>query len=203
MGVRILLLFFAWFCSFLLMTPHSRATELGEKDLTSVLHYYENLKSLQVPFTQVKTMRSLDMTLTSSGILKLQKNPQKIVWDILKPAPVRVILTNAQIEIINNPGLKTEQVQILKMDSIPTAGANADSKNFASLAAWLDLDAKTLARDYYVEKKSNSLYEFTPKEKGKTPFEKLDMTLHPPGPLEKLVIHELSQDEVEIRFGKP
>jgi hypothetical protein len=186
-----------------MMTPHSRATELGEKDLASVLHYYQNLKTLQVSFMQIKTMRSLDMTLTSSGILKVQKNPQKIIWDILKPAPVRVILTQTQIEIINDPGLKTEQVQILKMDAIPISGANADSKNFASLAAWLDLDAKTLARDYQVKKISNVLYEFTPKDKGKTPFEKLDMTLHPGGPLEKLVIHELSQDEMEIRFGKP
>ena len=208
MGARILLLFFTLFYSFLATTEPARATDpeitvLGEKDLVKVLHYYQNLKNLQVSFTQVKKMHGLDMNLTSSGILKVQKTPQKIIWEILKPAPVRVTITDKEIKVVNDPGLPTEQTQTLKMDAMATGRTTNDSQNFASLTAWLDLDAKTLARDYHVEKVSPSLYEFIPKEKGKTPFEKLDMTLHPPGPLEKLVIHELSKDEIEIHFGKP
>lgn len=179
------------------------AAPLSETEISERLKYYRALSSLDVTFHQTKKIVDAGIEIKSEGRLRLENSSSKaeiIVWEILKPSPVRVTLNSAGVEIVTGSGDSVNRLKF-KENDLPK-GESGSAAGFRSLGAWLKLDAKELSAEYTIESLNARTVRFTPKT-ATGPFVKLEMELPEGGPLEVLRLSERSGDELFIRFAKP
>jgi hypothetical protein len=165
--------------------------------LKQSLAVYQNLATLEVGFIQKKSLSSIGTTLESSGRLKITDHPKLIVWEILKPAPLRIELRDSKMKIITAPGSKNESVQLLDANEGGAKGSAAQ----AELSAWMSLDANSISDQYNITQKNKNEFEFHPK--GKSAFSSINVKLTRLGNLQDLNLHEVSGDTLALTFGKP
>ncbi len=169
-----------------------------EQELSQKLRLYRSIHTLEVSFTQKKVIKDIDVRLTSEGRFKIIR-PEKIIWEITKPSPVKVTFDKAEIRIESGAGA-SQHSQVLKLgDSLPDKAA----KSLAGLVAWLDLDAKKLHAQYVIFHAGAQAFRFEPRQKEGSPFKDLLMTLGGDGHLKQLAIQETSGDTLDIEFGVP
>jgi hypothetical protein len=169
-----------------------------DEELFQALHRYQHLNRLKVDFNEKKILKSIGTILDSTGRLSVTRNPKVIIWEILKPSPVRVKLSNDEMQITTAPGSKTEETQILHAKD---ANARDGMESQAALSSWLNLDAKALGEEYTVTEQNKLSYVFTPKKK--SPFVKIQMKLSKAGYVDTLILEEASGDTMELKFGTP
>ncbi len=165
--------------------------ELGEK-----LRFYTTFQSLEADFHQVKDLKEMGLQMKSEGRLTL-KRPDTVVWEVTKPAHVKVELGAAGIRITTGEGVSAT-IQNYPADQMPKEG---DGASLHDLVAWLKLDAHALANQYAITRTNADHFIFAPKKNG--PFKTMEMDLSGAGHLEKLILHEASGDQMTLRFGKP
>lgn len=171
---------------------------VSEEALASKLKFYASLNTLEAPFTQIKHFSEMPMKLTSEGRLKLTR-PDQVVWEVTSPRPVKVTLDHEAIHIETGKGAQA-LVQTFKTSD---AGSAGPSRSMAELAAWLNLDARSISQQYQVYGKGADSFRFIPRAPSSTSFRSLEMNLVGVGHLKKLTIFEMSGDWVEIEFGPP
>ena len=195
-------LFSLFFGTFLVLSASSLAAPVSESDLADRLKFYRSVQSLDVRFSQTKKIVDAGMEIASEGRLRLG-NPAggengTVVWEITKPAPVRITLDGKGIDIVNGTGAQASHQHFSSSD-MPQEGS---AGSFSSLGAWLKLDAHAISENYAVESSESGRYRFTPKKSG-GPFAKLELEIGRLGHLERLNIFERSGDEITLRFSKP
>ncbi len=164
------------------------------QELQSRLRLYENYKSFETSFRQVKFIKSMNVHLKSKGRLTVQK-PNKVLWQITEPSNMTVKFDDKNLEMTTGTG-KEAATQKVDIGNVPSA-----MKNMAMLSTWLRLDATELVRDYEISKISEFQFSFEPRESGM--FASFEMTLTPKGHLKSLIILEKSEDTLQIEFEVP
>jgi outer membrane lipoprotein-sorting protein len=171
-------------------------SSVSEGELTEKLRFYATLGSLEADFHQVKDLRELGMQMKSEGRLTLRR-PDSVIWEVTKPARVRVELGSAGVRITSGDG-QAASVQTFSADQMPK---DRDASSLHDLVAWLKLDAHVLAAQYTITKTTGDHFVFTPKKSG--PFKTMEMDLSRAGHLEKLILNETSGDRMTLTFGRP
>ena len=171
---------------------------LTREEIGKQLSIYQHLSTLKVNFKQIKDLSSIGTKLESTGKFTLIQAQKKLIWEIEKPSPLLVTLSEGEMRIESGQG-KEKQIQILKMSDAGEQGA----QNLAALIAWLRLDANALFGQYTILKIGEQKFSFTPREPAKSPFQKLEMQLDKSGHVQKLFLLERSKDSITIEFGKP
>ena len=167
-----------------------------EAMLAEKLRFYAALGSLEADFKQVKELREMGMDMKSEGRLTL-KRPDVVVWEILKPARVKVELGTTGIKITSGEGANATG-QSFSADQMPQ---DKGASGMRDLVAWLKLDAKALSEQYVITKTPAERYLFEPRKTG--PFKSMEMALAKDGHLETLVLNEASGDRMTLTFAKP
>ncbi|HMN68959.1 MAG TPA: outer membrane lipoprotein carrier protein LolA [Bdellovibrionales bacterium] len=169
------------------------AETVSSPELRAALEKYRAKTRLEVDFHQVKTIADMDLKLTSSGHLSVQR-PNRVEWKVTRPEVMTVVLENEKIAVTADG--KTEEFDAKQ------AASGKDRKSFQELLAWLKLDADILLNKYEITKLGVGRYRFQPRDKDAT-LKDLEMTLARAGHVEKLSFVEASGDHIEISFGKP
>jgi outer membrane lipoprotein-sorting protein len=172
--------------------PATKEVQLSE--LQSRLRLYTGYKAFETKFNQVKFIKSMNVHLKSKGRLTVEK-PNKVLWQITEPSLMTVKIDDKNLEMTTGTG-KEANIQKVDIGNVPSA-----MKNMAMLSTWLRLDAEELARDYKISKISDLQFNFEPREEGM--FTGFEMTLTPKGHLKSLIIHEKSEDTLQIEFEIP
>ncbi len=180
----------------LCVTALASETPVTETQLAEKLRYYARIANLEADFHQVKDLKELGMQMKSEGRLTLRR-PDSVVWEITRPAPVRVDLGNGKIRIQSGEGASAT-VQNFSADQMPK---DKDASSLRDLVAWLRLDAHALAEQYAITRTTADHFVFAPKKTG--PFRTMEMDLSKSGHLEKLVLNEVSGDRMTLTFGPP
>jgi hypothetical protein len=174
---------------------------ITEAQLKEKLRFYGSFRELEVTFKQIKFFQDMEMELRSEGKLKLTR-PDQVVWEIIKPSPVKVTLRGDQVKIESGTGKNAQLQNFNTRDS----GSERAARGMASMAAWLNLDASALSRQYDVYSSAHGsagTFRFVPKAAEASDFRELEMTLGSQGHLRKLLIHEASGDRLQIEFATP
>jgi outer membrane lipoprotein-sorting protein len=171
-------------------------TPVTENELATKLRYYSSIRALEADFRQVKNLREMGMQMKSEGRLTLRR-PDSVIWEVTKPARVKVELTSAGIRITSGEGT-TATVQSFSAAQMPKDG---DALGLHDLVAWLRLDAHALSEQYTITRTTTDHFIFAPKKIG--PFKTMEMDLSGAGQLTKLVLNESSGDQMTLQFGKP
>jgi outer membrane lipoprotein-sorting protein len=171
-------------------TPVTEA-QLGEK-----LRFYAGIATLESDFHQVKDLKELGMQMKSEGRLTL-KRPDSVIWEIRKPAHVKVELDLKKIRITSGDGASAT-VQTFTADQMPK---DKDASSLRDLVAWLKLDAHALADQYVITKTTEDHFNFAPKKTG--PFRTMEMDLSKAGHLKTLTLNETSGDRMILSFERP
>ena len=166
-------------------------TQLAEK-----LRFYATIGTLEADFHQVKDLKELGMKMTSEGRLIL-KRTDSVIWEVTKPARVKVELGTTGIRITSGEGA-TATVQNFPIEQMPN---DKNTSSLHDLVAWLKLDAHALSTEYTITKTTSDHFVFTPKKVG--PFKSMEMDLSGAGHLERLVLNETSGDEMIMTFARP
>lgn len=174
------------------------AAAVSKEQFAEKLHLYASIKRLEVSFTQVKILKELDVRLASEGRFILNR-PEKVIWEISKPSPVRVTIDRSAMRIESGSG-DAAHTQVFKLGSTVS---DESTKNLTALIAWLNFDAETLYAQYVITSVGKDVFRFDPRESINSPFQHLVMQLSVEGHLKHLSIHEASGDVLEIDFGKP
>ncbi len=176
------------------------AMENSERELVQNLSFYSHILDLQVSFSQVKTIKDLQVQLHSEGNMHFQA-PNHLVWKITKPSPVSVTFDGGKMRIETGDGIHAP-VQTLETDN---QSAEDGNKSLAALSSWLSLDVQRIAKENDIKKLSTRHFKFIPKKIAgqKNAFADLEMTIGKTGHLEHLILHELSGDTLDLKFGKP
>jgi hypothetical protein len=181
----------------LLLSPPSGATDLTRDELSKRLSSYHSLKSFEVPFRQTKKLKGVDFELRSRGTLHVDRRaPYKIDWRVVEPAPIEVHIEESKIEIVTGLGNKQSRQTFDRKQ----ATSQEATKGFARLGAWMRMDAEELDRQYRIEAMSPSRLRFLPKETDS--IRKVEIEIGKNGQLQKMQLFEISDDEIEIEFGK-
>jgi len=181
------------------LSAHAAEPEVTQVDLARALAFYRNVKSLEVGFEQRKMLKSIGMNIDSSGVLRIDRKPPKIVWTIHKPAPLQVVLTEQEIRITSDYGKPHAHVQVIRTQD----AAAGENKKMSAMYSWLRLDAAALHREYRVIKKADAVYRFTPRQSKDSPFTAMIMHLGVKGVLKGLRLEERSGDSIQINFAEP
>lgn len=175
-----------------------QGTPIPERALAAKLEHYRRISDLRVTFRQVKWMKEMGIRLDSQGELALHR-PDQVTWRISRPSPLLVRLGGGHIHIETGSGAD-RTVQDFPMANLPSdRGARA----LAGLVAWLRLDAHAIAAQYQVVELGPRSFRFSPRPGVECAFAGLELELSREGNLKRLAIDELSQDRLEIEFGKP
>jgi hypothetical protein len=172
------------------------AVPVTEQELAAKLRFYAKIGTLETDFHQVKVLKELGMEMKSEGRLTL-KRPDSVVWEVTKPAPVKVELGRAGVRITNGEGASA------RVENFPTAEMpkEGSASSLHDLVAWLRLDAHALSTQYAIAKTAPDHFIFTPKKPG--PFRTMEMDLSQDGHLKKLVLNEATGDQMRLTFAKP
>ncbi len=174
------------------------SASMTQSEVAKMLHRYESVKSIEASFTQVKTLKDMNMSIKSSGTFKITR-PNQILWKIKEPAPVSIIISAQEIKIQSGQGTGA-QTEIYKLSSLPSGKM---AKSMSGLMAWLNLDSKEIYKNYDVTSTEKNQYVFTPKDKDAQGFKTLGMTLDNKGFVKKIKMVEISDDTIDIEFGSP
>lgn len=169
---------------------------VSEAALTEKLRFYASIRSLEADFKQLKELREMDMEMRSEGRLTL-KRPDTVIWEVLKPARVKVELGAKEIRITSGEGPAASR-EIYSVDQMP---GDKGASSLRDLVAWLKLDAHALHEQYAITRSSNGNYVFVPRKAG--PFRSMEMNLAKAGHLETLILNESSGDRMTLKFAKP
>ncbi|MBS1961834.1 MAG: outer membrane lipoprotein carrier protein LolA [Bdellovibrionales bacterium] len=180
-------------------------TPVSETALAEKLRFYASIKTLETDFHQVKDLRDLGMQMKSEGRLTLRR-PDAVIWEVRKPARVKVELDSKGIRITSGEG-KSATVQTFSSSEM-SAQMQKDkaTSSLHDLVAWLKLDAHALSEQYAItttgtDARGQSRFVFTPKKPG--PFASMEMELAKAGHLAKLVLNEASGDRMTLEFARP
>ncbi len=171
---------------------------LSEAELAEKLRFYRGIRVLDVRFEQLKTLKDMDLVLKSEGELRIER-PAHFIWKVIRPSPVSVSVDGEAMTIVSGAG-PSARTQRLKLGDAPSDNT---ARSLASMAAWLNMDAKALHREYDAFAESALKYRFRPKKLAGSPVAELEMELTREGHLKSLLIRELSGDTLDIRFDKP
>jgi len=174
----------------------ARATPVSEAALAEKLKFYASIRTFEADFKQRKELREMGMEMKSEGRLTLRR-PSTVIWEILKPARVKVELGTKEIKITSGEGANAT-VQSFSSDQLPD---DKGASSMRDLVAWLKLDAKALSEQYVITKTPADRYLFEPRKPG--PFLSMEMALSKKGHLETLVLNETSGDRMTLTFAKP
>lgn len=174
------------------MAVFAAETPVSVEELKKTLSPYEKIEKLEVPFHQTKTLVEMKIKLESDGRLTLNRAKQTVLWEILKPSPLKVEMTATEIKLTDENGTQT-----LKTDAGPAA------QSLKSLVAWLKLDAEALAKEDDVFLVKPRVYLFKPRDRANSPFESIELTLGEKNHLKSLFMKEKSGDSMQIDFGTP
>ncbi len=178
------------------VTPCAGDTSVTETQLGEKLRFYAGIATLEADFHQVKDLKELGMQMKSEGRLTLRR-PDTVIWEIRKPAHVKVELDLKGIRITSGDG-RAATVQAFSADQMPK---DQDASSLHDLVAWLKLDAHALAEQYTITKTTENHFDFAPKKAG--PFRSMEMDLSKAGQLEKLTLNETSGDRMILSFERP
>lgn len=166
---------------------------ISEKDLAGQLKFYRSVEELKADFKQTKHLSEMNLDLKSEGHLSFRK-PDRVVWEVVKPSPVKVSLSKDEIEIKTESDVHTYKMREISQDHV--------AKGLGLLWPWLTFDTKALSEQYKMSKISDLSFEFEPKTSG-LPVGKIQASLTKDGHLDRLKLFENSGDWMEIQFGRP
>lgn len=172
-------------------------TPVREAELADKLRFYASIASLEADFHQVKDLKDMGMRMKSEGRFRLEPPSGAVVWEVRKPAHVKVELDAKGIRITSGDGAQAT-IQTFRAEEMPKGG---DAASLHDLVAWLKLDAHALAEQYEIARLPDDRFLFTPRKPG--PFRTMEMALAKDGHLKTLVLDEASGDRMTIAFEKP
>ena len=182
----------------LFITANSRANELTRDELAKRLSAYQDLKSFEVPFSQTKKLKGMDLELRSKGLLRVKRrDPYSVDWKVQEPARLDVRIQSDKIEILSGEGEKQTR-QIFDRKQATSVEA---TKGFGSLGAWMRMDATELSQKYRIESAGLDRMIFLPRMKEEA-LKKVEIRVGKDGHLSRMQLLEHSDDEIEIEFGK-
>ena len=173
-------------------------TPVDKVRLEKTLKFYRGISVLKVSFKEVKTLQNLSLKLYSEGNLTV-KPPDRVIWEVTKPSPLKVSLEQKAVEIVSGTGT-AKQTQSFSMQD---GGGEKGAQALAHLAAWLKLDADALSEQYQIFALEKDTFEFQPKKQDSSPFKSITMKMGPSGHLQRLQLLEISNDTIRIDFAKP
>jgi outer membrane lipoprotein-sorting protein len=189
-----------WIVSlFLLIVFHGvaagSATSVTRDQLKAGLLAYASISKLEATFNQTKTIKEIGVVIKSEGRMTLSR-PGKVTWEVTRPSRVKVVLDEKEVRIESGSS-SDANAQVF-----PVGGAVSDEVGgkMAEVLAWLRLDADRLYDDYSVTSVGPNQFCFTPKERLKSLFGELKLTLGKEGVVRRLEIKEKSGDLLEIDF---
>ena len=171
------------------------STPVTRDQLKAGLRAYDSISKLEASFEQTKTIKEIGVVIKSEGRLTLSR-PGKVVWEVTRPSPVKVILDEKEIRMESGSGSDAST------SVFPVGGAASDEVGgkMAEVLAWLRLDADRLYDDYAVTSVGPNRFRFTPKESAHSLFGELNLTVGKDGDVAHLAIREKSGDLLEIAF---
>ncbi|HEX4924914.1 MAG TPA: outer membrane lipoprotein carrier protein LolA [Bdellovibrionales bacterium] len=171
---------------------------LSAEALAEKLKQYETIDSLEATFKQSKRFKDLTIELKSDGRIKLERKKRIVVWEVLRPSPLKATLLQDELRLESGEGASRVE-QTIKTANVGKKAASG----LTMLVAWLELDAVRLSKDYDVARAADGRFLFTPKAKQENPFERLEMWLDSKGFMSKLKVLETSGDQFQIEFSAP
>jgi len=151
---------------------------LTAEQLQESLKKYQGLERLEVDFKQTKHFKDMDVKIESQGHLSVRP-PGHVVWEVRKPAPVKLELTPETL------------------DKIPPA----HRREMQALIDWLKLDAKAIHERFFVYPMKD-VFEFQSRDPNSL-FTRIFMDLNRAGHVDKLQFVEKSGDQIDFHFSKP
>lgn len=177
----------------------AKTEELSQERIETQLKQYAELKAFRARFTQVKHLNEMNLDLKSEGDLTVQR-PNRIVWNVTRPSPLKLTLEGAQVSMTQGEGSEKKN----QTWSLNKGASAKEMKGLEDLMAWLSLDAKRIGENYRLIDEGNRTFLCLIKNpNAPTPFQNLRMTLSPQGYLQKLSIDEKSGDNIQIQFTAP
>ena len=173
------------------------AKPIDEAQLSKALAKYHSIEKLKVGFKQKKFLKDMNMSLESEGVLSLMP-PSLVIYQLTKPAPMKVTLDPEQIKIENGSG-SDAKVQIIKTSTIP---GESEKRNLKAMVTWLKMDPHALAGEYEISESEKNHYLFRPHD-STSAFQSLEMELGKSGHVSHLIMKEQSGDRIEFFFETP
>jgi outer membrane lipoprotein-sorting protein len=170
----------------------SQLQPLSEKQLTEKLRNYQDIATIEANFTQVKTLKDMDVTIKSQGHFSVHR-PHDIIWQITKPSPITISISNQEIKLEKPSGS-----EVFKLSQMPSEKL---AKSLVGLMAWLEMDAEQLNKDYSVYPDQAHRFRFVPKNKDIAFFKDLLMELDAWGNVRHILITEVTNDTLSLDFG--
>src|SRR4051812_614438 len=80
-----------------------KAAPVGPEELAQLLKFYAPIRSLSVPFQQMKHLSEMGIDLRSEGRLTVHR-PDEIIWEILKPSHLTVVIDKTAVRLSEGDG---------------------------------------------------------------------------------------------------
>jgi len=171
--------------------------QLEKQDLETLLKPYASLKSLETEFTQKKHLADLNLSLTSSGHLKVDK-PTSVLWTVDKPSYLEVEIKGDELSMttIKDGRKDTQKISLKQM------GSQQGAKGLTLLVPWLEMDIDKLMSEYSIFEIKPSHLRFTPAAdaKNKPIFRDIELKLASNKHIKTLTFNEQNGDSIEITF---
>jgi hypothetical protein len=175
------------------------STSIDEGQLAKILKNYENLRTLDADFRQTKLLSEMKLKLKSSGHVHVDRARDQVVWEIRKPARMRVQIVKDAIEIESGAG-DNHSVQKYQLSALP---ADRQTQDLGVLISWMKLEPKKLAAAYNITvPQAGNCYDFVPKSSGSA-FQRMELHLDAKRNISQIKIFEKSGDELLIEFDSP
>ncbi len=158
---------------------------------------FESPSLLQGKFEQVKKIKDLDVSISSQGdfkITRLSARQATVYWNVMKPEPMKVCITEDQLTFKDMTSNKTTVLKLSEMSSKDTSG-------LGKLIQLLNLGPDQVSKDFHVEKQAQGL-KLVPIDHKQFPFQSAEFAFDTKKNLKNVLITEASGDSLEIHFSK-
>ena len=170
-------------------------TWLTQKELGKALQKYQHLKRLQAPFTQVKSIKEMDIKLKSTGFMTLIR-PDTVIWEVVTPDRLVITISDAEVTLESGPKNNPKKMHFKNSKG----GTSLSSGPWSQLTAWMSLDAQKLFENYRVQQNGKDSFTFFPKNESAL-IQHMKMRLGSDGFVRTLHLLERSGDEMSMEFG--
>jgi outer membrane lipoprotein-sorting protein len=171
---------------------------LQDPELAQLLSFYQSIDRLETSFHQVKRMKQMKMQLKSEGRLKIHR-PDEVQWEITKPSHVLAAFDQKTVRLETGEG-EQKTVQVLNRNDL---SERKEAQALKSLTTWMQMDPVALSQEYEIQKLQPEYYQFTPKQKESSPFEKIELKISQKKFIRELSLFEKSGDTIQITFETP
>jgi outer membrane lipoprotein carrier protein len=155
------------------------------------LNKFKKIKTLDASYTQLKKIKSLDISLKSNGRLLLSV-PNYFEWRIFSTKNLKYVFKSNEIHFYEDD-MKVKKILNSQIDSVLL-------NPIKTLRAWLRLDKEFIQEMFKIKTLTSNQYQFTPKDE-KDLFRSIIIKVGKKSPIDEIVLNEKNGDSMSFVFS--